>query len=146
MRFFWLLMVASLASAAEPAGVNTPEDAVRALEAAYVRKDLDAAVDLKDFVEEARLMLLKLDPQLASDKQMVKETAEVLEQAFRNEIRVSGFPDFKNLKCSFVAKKELAPTLTRLTEECVSPRGEKTVEDVHVTKASGKWRMVVIKG
>jgi hypothetical protein len=143
-NFLSFLLGAVAASAAGATGFNTPEEAILALEAAYSRKDLDGAVAAKDFREEARLMLQKIDPQLATDGEILRETAEVLELAFRKQIRETGFPDFKSLKCSFVSKKTLSPTLAKVTEECVSPRGEKTIQDLHVTRASGGWRVVVI--
>jgi len=143
-KFLLLLLSASAASTASTGGFSTPEEAVLGLEAAYSRKDLDAAVRAKDFQEEARLMLQKVNPQFASDKEVLQQTAEVLELAFRKQIEEQGFPDFKSLKCSFVAKKAVSSTLMRLSEECISSKGEKTSQDLHVTKASGAWRVVVL--
>lgn len=143
-RFLPPLLLASAAFATSAGEFETPEKAVLALEAAYSRKDLDAAVRAKDFQEEARLMLRKMNPQLASDQEILRQTAEVLELAFRKQIQEQGFPDFAGLKCSFVAKKVLSPTLTRLSEECVSSKGVKSSQDLHVTKASGAWRVLVL--
>ncbi len=63
-----ILVLGGLAGlAAHPAAFDTPEDAVRTLEAAYSDKNLDAAVAAKDFEEEARLMLLKINPSFSTD-------------------------------------------------------------------------------
>ena len=111
---------------ARPAAFDTPEDAVRTLEAAYSDKNIDAAVAAKDFDEEARLMLLKINPPLAADAGILSETAHVLELSFRKQLKSDGFPDFNNLKCSLVDKHELSPTLVSLTEKCVFSDGGKS--------------------
>lgn len=89
-------------------------------------------------------MLQKMNPQFASDKEILQQTAEVLELAFRRQIQDHGFPDFRSLKCSFVERKVISPTLARLSEERVSSKGVKTVQDLHVTRAPGTWRVVVL--
>jgi len=58
-NYLCLVLVLTAASAVSPRGFDTPEDAVRALEQAYVQKDVDSAVAAMDFVEEGRQMLQK---------------------------------------------------------------------------------------
>jgi hypothetical protein len=142
-RFLSLLLGLSAVQVASAVGFDTPEDAVQALEQAYIHKNADAAVAAKDFVEEARLMLQKMNPSLANDADILKQTTEVLELAFRNELRTKGYPNFVSLKCSFVSKTQIYPTLVKLTEQCVFPDSGKSVEDVFVTKRGG-WRVVVM--
>jgi hypothetical protein len=72
-------VLATASSAGE--GYSTPEDAVRGIEAAWTRKDLEAAVRSKDFREEARLMLQKINPTLLEPADILPKTAEVLEFA-----------------------------------------------------------------
>ena len=78
-RFLSFLLGLSAAQVVNAVGFNTPEDAVRALEQAYIQRNADAAVAAKDFVEEARLMLQNMNPSLANDADILKQTAEVLE-------------------------------------------------------------------
>ena len=60
-------------------------------------------------------MLQKINPTLANDPGHDQTSAaEGREQAFRNELRTKGFPDFDHLKCSFVAKTQIAPGLVEL--------------------------------
>jgi hypothetical protein len=73
---------------------STPEGAIKALEAAYISKDIEAAVAAKDFNEEARLMMVRLHPQYANDSEILSKTAEALELSFRKQMREKGFPDF----------------------------------------------------
>jgi hypothetical protein len=138
-----LLLVLTVASAANAAGFDAPEDAVLALEQAYAQKNADSAVAAMDFVEEGRQMLQKINPTLANDPAMVKQAAEGRELAFRNELRAKGFPDFVHLKCSFAGKMQIAPGLVELTQQCVSPDGAKSNEDLLVVKSELGWRVTL---
>lgn len=144
LKILWPLLGCSVVSASTAVKLDTPEDAVRSLEQAYIREDIDAAVAAKDFREEARLMLNKLNPEFATDSKVLRQTAEVLELAFRKEMKTKGFPKFKDLKCGFLRKEEVSPTLVKLTEECVFPDGGKSREDIYVTKSKVGWRVVVM--
>jgi hypothetical protein len=141
LRFLWILLGMSAAWAASAVGFATPEDAVLALERAYIEKNADAAVAAMDFVEEGRQMLQKINPALANDAEIIKQTAETLETSFRNELRAKGFPDFGKLKCSFLGKAQISPELVKLTEQCVSRDGGKSVQDLLVTKRDLGWRV-----
>jgi hypothetical protein len=139
----WLLLGLTAASVVSAGGFETPEDAVRALERAYVQKNEDGAVAAMDFVEEGRQMLQKINPTLANDAEIIKRAATDLELSFRNELRTKGFPDFSNLKCSFLGKAQISPELVKLTEQCVSPDGGKSVQDLIVTKRDMGWRVTL---
>jgi hypothetical protein len=142
-RFLSILLGVSGASTVGAVGFDTPEDAVRALEQAYVEKNADAAVAALDFVEEGRQMLQKINPALASDAEIIKQTAAALELSFRNELRTKGFPDFARLKCSFVGKAQISPELVKLTEQCVFPDGGKSAQDLLVVKRDLRWRVTM---
>jgi hypothetical protein len=139
----WLLLGLTAASTVNAGGFDTPEDAVRALERAYVQKNEDGAVAAMDFVEEGRQMLQKINPTLANDAEIIKRAAEDLELSFRNELRTKGFPDFSKLKCSFLGKAQISPELVKLTEQCVFPDGSKSVQDLIVTKRDMGWRVTL---
>jgi hypothetical protein len=87
-----LLLAGLIAVMSVPAyGFEKPEDAIRALEDAYLRRDANGAVAARDFAEEARRMLLRLDAKLASEADILKQTAEVLELGYRKELKDSIF-------------------------------------------------------
>jgi hypothetical protein len=130
----------SAARAAAP-DFTTPEGAVRALEAAYIREDLAAAVAAKDFATEARMMLEHLTPDCVTEA-AIEEAAEVLELAFRAEMEKEGFPDFLGAACSFLEREDVSPRLVRLTEQCVFVDGETVVRDVYAVKGPRGWRVV----
>jgi len=138
----WLLSGLIAAPAANAGGFDTPENAVRALEQAYVQKNADDAVAAIDFVEEGRQMLQKINPTLAEDVEIIKRAAEDLEQSFRIELRTKGFPDVGKLKCSFVGKAQISPELVKLTEQCAFPNGGKSVQELIVMKRDG-WRVTL---
>jgi hypothetical protein len=139
----WLLLTLTVTSAAVAGDFDAPEDAVRALEQAYIQKNVDSAVAAMDFVEEGRQMLQKINPTLANDPAMIKQAAEGRELAFRNELRTKGFPEFNHLKCSFVGKKQIAPGLVELTQQCMSSDGAKSVQDLLVVQSERGWRVTL---
>jgi hypothetical protein len=123
-------------------GFDTPEDAVRALEQAYVQKNADGAVAAIDFIEEGRQMLQKINPTLANDPEIIKQAAADLELSFRSELRTKGFPDVGK-RCSFVRKAQISPELVKLTEQCLFPDGGKSVQDLIVAKRDLGWRVTL---
>jgi hypothetical protein len=141
--FLRLVLALTAASAVNAGGFDAPEDAVQALEQAYIQKNADSAVAVMDFVEEGRQMLQKINPTLADDPAMIKQAAEGRELAFRNELRTKGFPDFIHLKCSFVGKTQIAPGLVELTQQCASPDGGKSIQDLLVVKSDVGWRVTL---
>jgi hypothetical protein len=141
--FLWLVLGLTVASMVNAGGFDTPEDAVRALEQAYIQKNEEGAVAAIDFVEEGRQMLQKINPTLANDVEIIKQAAEDLELSFRNELRTKGFPDFGKLKCSFVGKPQISPGLVKLTEQCLFPDGGKSVHELIVTKGDSGWRVTL---
>jgi hypothetical protein len=134
------LVAAPLANAG---GSDTPEDAVRALERACTQKNLEAAVAALDFIEEGRQMLQESNPVAANDSEVIKQTAEVLELEFRNDLIKNGFPDFGKMTCTFRSKQQMAPGLVRLSEQCVAANGAKLVESRIVMKKDVGWRVVL---
>ena len=125
------------------AGFDSPEDAVLALEQAYVQKNADLVVASLDFIEEGRQLLQETNPALANDPETIKQAAGLLEQSFRSELRTKGFPDFSHLKCSFTGKAQIAPELIKLAQLCVSPDGARSAQDLIVKKRDTGWRVVL---
>jgi len=140
-RIFSILLGFTAVSAVNAGGFDTPEDAVRALEQAYVQKNVDAAVAAMDFVEEGRQLLQKIDPTMANDAETIKQFADARELAFRNELRTKGFPEPGKLKCSIVGKAQISPELVKLTEQCAFSDGGKSFRDRFAIKRDLEWRV-----
>ena len=126
------------------ADLSTPEGALKALEDAYVRKDIEAAVAAKDFRFEAREMLATHKQLSKPDEELVSQVAQTLELAFRSQMKTSGFPDFNQLRCAVTHKAQLRPDLVELTEECVFPDGGKSHQTLHAANSAGGWRIVIM--
>lgn len=142
-RLPWVLLGIITAALVNAGGFDTPEDAVRALERAYVAKNADAAVAVLDFMEEGRQMLQETNPALANDPETIQQSAAALELSFRNELRTKGFPDFSAAKCSFERKTQIGHGLVKLGEQCEYPGGRKSSQDVIVMKRDSGWRVVL---
>lgn len=86
-------------------------------------------------------MLQKINPTLTTDPDMIKQAAEGRELAFRTALRTNGFPDFAHLRCLFVGKRPIAPGLVELTQQCISPDGSKSLNELLVVKSEAGWRV-----
>lgn len=126
--------------------LTTPEGAVLSLEDAYRAGDIEAAVRCKDFNEEARMMLGKLETDFSGDKDLVAQTAEVLELGFRAEMKNDGFPDFRGITSTFPKKEKYdgRDDLVELTEFCKHSSGEATTNTLHVYKSPGGWKVITL--
>ena len=138
------LLATGMPASSFAADFTTPENAIRSLEAAYIDKDIEAAVAAKDFTEEGRLMLLNINPEFAKDPELIGKAAEVLELSFRQEMKEKGFPNFADLKCSLGKPENVTPTLVKITERCVLPDGGTSVQDLHVFNGAQGWRLIVL--
>jgi hypothetical protein len=125
------------------ADFSTPEGAILMLEDAYRRKDLDAVVAAKDFTSEARVMLSPLRRAWSEDAEVLKRTAEVLELAFRTEMK-ERWPDFSGIKSRFPHKEKYAGAddIVAVTEVCTFPDGGTSTQKLLVAKTPNGWRVL----
>lgn len=131
---------------AAPAAADTfatPQDAVAALEKAYADGDIESAIGARNFDEEARRMLQRIDPKMAADPSLVRETAKVLELGYRNESSKT-FRKWKGVTCAVDRVEYLEETLALVTETCVSNGKSMPPEKVHVAKTDLGWRVVSV--
>jgi hypothetical protein len=132
-----------LLGAAPSCGAKTPEDALRRIEEAYRTKDVELAVACKDFEREARLMVDQVRPGTSSDTELVRTAAQTLEQAYRAEVKKTGLPDMKGVRCTVVKKEQGPGDLVRLTERCVWPGNKESSDVVTVAPSKAGWRLVI---
>lgn len=137
------LVTSIVVAGASAVASATPEEAIRTLEDAFVRKDIEAAVAAKDFETEAKLMLESINPELVS-AEIVKQTAEVLELGFRKQIESDGFPDFTGLKCTLAKPSQVAENLVKVVETCTRTSGATSTQNLHAFKGATGWRVVVV--
>lgn len=143
-RVISLLFVLSAPCTAGATGLESPEEAVRALEDAYARRDANAAVAARDFTEEARRMLRSLGSGLEKEADILKQTAEVLELAYRKELKENTFRRFKGVRCTITSVVPVENALVKVLEDCTSKNGKVSKEHLHVTRTANGWRVITI--
>jgi uncharacterized protein YegJ (DUF2314 family) len=119
------------------ANFDTPEGAILAIEKAYINRDIDAAIDCKDFFEEAKSLLSVMNMEI--DQDTINETAEVLKLSFINSIEEHGFPDFSTIQNAFPERKKIDDTHWVITEVCWYPDGGKSVQLLNTYKSTKGW-------
>ena len=124
--------------------LSSPETALMALEDAYSRKDLEAAVAAKDFRYEAHAMLRALKNLPSPDEALVRQATEVLERSFRKQMSTQGFPDFTGLRCAVIKKTQIRSDLVEMVEECIFRDGRKSTDVLHAALGVKGWRIVVL--
>ena len=125
---------------------STPEGALLKLEDAYRERDIEAAVACKDFRREAEMMLARMGSTLATNVEIVGETAKVLELAFRKEIQDSGFPDFEGVESTFPTKETRPDGTVVVTEVCRFPDGGTSEQRVQAWHTPSGWRVLTPAG
>lgn len=120
---------------------ETPEGAILALEKAYSDKNLEAALSCKDFYEEAKMMLVS-KMKMEFDEEMVKQTAEVLELSFIDNMEEHGFPDFSALQSGFPEREKVTDNHWIITEVCWYPDGGKSIQKLNTYKTITGWKVL----
>jgi hypothetical protein len=143
LRYLFMALVAlSMEGSASAATLATPEEAVRAMEAAYASGDADAAVATRDFAEEARRIYLQANPAFLAEGDILKETARVLELGYRKDLREKVFPLFKHVTCVITQVTYLEADLANVSEDCTISGKAISKEHLHVFKSALGWRVV----
>ncbi|WP_316796209.1 YegJ family protein [Pedobacter agri] len=120
--------------------LETPEGAILSLEKAYNHKDINAAMDCKDFHEEAKSMLAEM--KVALDNELINETADVLKLSFINNIEEHGFPDFSKITNAFPERNKINDTHWIITEVCWFPDSGKSIQQLNVYKSPEGWKVL----
>jgi hypothetical protein len=144
VRAISLLLALGAAGIAGAANFESPEAAVRALEDAYARRDANAAVAARDFTEEARRMLQSIGSGLEKEADILKLTAEVLELAYRKDLKENIFRRFKSVRCAVTSVAPVEDALVKVLEDCTLKSGEVSKEHLHVARTANGWRVITI--
>jgi len=88
-------------------------------------------------------MLRRLgDGKMAGDDAVVAKTAEVLELAYRKELRTRGFPNMDGVTSTFEATQRLTDDRAVVTEVCTYPDGGSSRQKLLVAKTPAGWRVL----
>lgn len=119
---------------------NTPEGAILCLEKAYEENDLNKALFCKDFYQEARLMLSKMN--FPIEEEMIRDTAELLELSFVDGLKRDGMPDFSNTRRAFISREKVNENYWIITEVCIYPDGGSSEQRLNTYKTALGWRVL----
>jgi len=137
-KFLSLLFLTSSVFAGE---YDTPEQAIKTLEKAYAEQKMDKALEARDFEAEAKLMVLNLKPELASEPEVLRQTAEVLMLGTKQEYS-TGLPNFSGLKCTLSEKTKIEHDVIRFNEICIFPDNNTSEQLVYAYKGNKGWRYI----
>lgn len=122
---------------------STPEGAILLLDDAYRAKDIESAVACKDFLQEAALMLSRFEGKFPVDEDLQRQTAHVLELAFRKEMEAKGFPDLTGVTCTFPRTETRRDGLVVVTKQSRHADGAVVEERILVGQTPAGWRALV---
>ncbi len=137
-----LFLVMSHNAEESPAIDNTtPEGAVLVLQAAYADRDVNAAVNAKDFRIEAELWLKENYPDRDTST-FIDDMAGVFEGNFRKDIQENGFPDFTGLATAFVKTHPESDTLSRVWVRYSDVNGKSFQQVLRVARTGKGWKVI----
>ena len=106
--------------------------------------DIEAAVNCRDFVTEAKLMLASLESDMSGDAEVVADAAEVLELAYRQEVGQEGFPDYST-PVKIIYRRfpvDGHPDHFRITERFLFQDGTMSVGEYLAVNVDNVWKIV----
>lgn len=124
---------------------STPEGAILSLEDAYEEQDIERAIACKNFIEEARILLQKMNDSIKDDD-LLHATAEVLRMSFIKNLKDEGFPLFKDIQRVFPLREKISDKLYLITEICVFPDGGRSLQKIYTFKEHDGWKVLGIEG
>jgi uncharacterized protein YegJ (DUF2314 family) len=122
---------------------STPEGAILCLEDAFDEQDIEKAIACKDFIEEARLLLTKMNDIYNGDD-ILHTTGDILRTSFLRSLEKDGFPVFGDLRRAFPYRKKITDRLYLITEVCIFPDGEKSTRQIYTFRGKHGWRVLNI--
>ena len=125
---------------------KTPEEAIISLENAYSNNDLEAVIASKDFETEAILILEQVSNTFKiTDKELIKETAELLELSLIKSLQENGFPNFENAEREFSDLQKFRDNIYVLNEKIIYPDNTSYVNKIYVINRENEWKVVTIE-
>ena len=124
------------------ADLTTPEGAILSLEEAYRQHDVEKAVACKNFKVEAAYMSRDKPAEFKSEE-LISKLAEILELAYRAEMK-KGFPDFNAVTSSkFPKKRDLGDGKMAVTEVCKYTDGGTSTQEIMIAKTETGWKVMI---
>jgi hypothetical protein len=118
---------------------SSPETALHSLEQAYREKDLDCAIACRNFIDEAKLMLMQIaisnqSAEVSSEKN-VADLAEVLKLKFQK----SSPPNFHGIRTKVVAIEHYRENIHIITQEGTYADGNLFSQRLFMSQLGKEW-------
>ncbi|MGQ2983734.1 hypothetical protein [Flavobacterium sp.] len=125
---------------------NTPQNAILSLESAYNNRDMEAIINSKDFIAEAKIILDKVSLGFEpNDEELISETAELLKLSLIRSIQENGFPNFEGVEVEFSEISKADGDLFYLNEKVTYPDGTFYYNKIFLTFDGSEWKIATIE-
>lgn len=125
---------------------NTPEEAITSLEAAYNNNDLEAIINSKDFIEEAKFVLEEAEYEFdATDELLLEETAKLLQLGLTQSLQEDGFPDFSHLKSELYGLEKVADIIYMINQKNTYPDNTSYETRIFLSNKNDVWKVVLVE-
>jgi hypothetical protein len=98
-------------------------------------------VATRDFKEEARLLLLRSNPDMAADPESLRQGAVVMAVLFREEFNQIAVSSYAAVTCVLSEPARVSESLVKVAERCQSPDGNWSEQILYVFLGSQGWRV-----
>ena len=124
---------------------NTPEEAIASLEAAYNNNDLEAIINSKDFIEEAKMILDQKDDFDSNDPEVVELTVELLQLGLIQSLKENGFPDFSHLKSELYGLEKVNDVIYVINQKITYPDNTTYETRIFLSYKNNVWKVALIE-
>lgn len=121
---------------------STPEGAIIKIENAYNQDNVEEAINCKDFIIEAELMLKKKTKVDSPPKNLIDSTAELLKLSFIKSLQENGIPKFHGIKRAFTNREKISADHMLITSVAIYPDGKKYAQKINVIKKDNSWKVL----
>ena len=125
---------------------NTPEEAITSLEAAYNNNDLEAIINSKDFIEEAKFVLEEAKYEFdATDELLLEETAKLLQLGLTQSLNEDGFPDFSHLKSELYGLEKVNDVIYVINQKNTYPDNTTYETRIFLSCKNDVWKVAMVE-
>lgn len=125
---------------------NTSEEAITSLEAAYNNNDMEAIINSKDFIEEAKFVLEEANYEFdASDELLLEETAKLLELGLTQSLQENGYPDFSHLKSELYGLEQVNDIIYVINQKNAYPDNTSYETRIFLSNKNDVWKVVLVE-
>jgi len=122
---------------------TTPQKAIISLELAYENKNLEAVINSKDFVTEAKLILESKLYEL--NDQIIDEVSKVLELSLTQNLKENGYPKFSDARREFSKMNKLKDNIYFIEQRIFYPDNTLHINKVFLSETDNIWKVAMVE-